>query len=147
VERKKLILGLFAAFLMATSTVGFVLSLGSFKPSNVEYQGRCLGTVLSIKDSRWLIYTLQDLNIPGTRNGPYIDTVPTEEVQRIVKELNLLYWTDAEVNVSVEGYNFTGLAFVLGNREPGDAVLLDCYAVISNGRPAYFYAIEIPAGS
>ena len=129
---------------MVLSSAGFVLSMGTFKPVNFEYQGRCQGTVVKLIDSEWLVYTLGDLNIPGSRQGPYIRTIPTDDVREIVEEENLLFWRNADVNVTVEGRTFSGRAFVLGHRKEGDRILLDCYIVVRNNVPVVFEATEIP---
>ncbi len=145
-ERRTLISILTVAFL-ALSSLGFVVSLGSFKPPNFTYQGTCLGTVKKVLDTEWIVYTLQDVNIPGTPTSYGIRTVPTPEVRSIVEEKNLLYWTNALVEVNVEGRSFTGDAFVLGNRKVGDEVLLDCYLNVQNGTPVEFTAVERPPAS
>lgn len=137
-------MGLITVFILATSTAGFVLSMGTYQPATFQYQGTCTGVVKKIRDTRWLVYTLKDLNIPGTRKGSYIETVPTRDVRSIVLENNLLYWKNAVVNVFVKDRNYTIEAFVLGNRRPGDEVLLDCYLNVEAGRPTYSSAIEIP---
>jgi len=143
VEKKTLISLVTVAFL-ALSSLGFVVSLGSPQNLNFQYRGQCTATVNKIKDSSWIVYTLKDLNIPGTPTDLGVETVPTEEVRQLVKENNLLYWTNALVDFQLRGRRFQGEAYVLGGRQPGDEVLLDCYANVVGGRLVDFRAIEIP---
>ena len=144
-ERKTLI-SLVTVVFLALSSLGFVISMGSYKPQNFTYQGTCLGTVKKVLDTQWIVYTLSDVNIPGTPTSYGIKTIPTPEVRSLVIEKNLLYWKNVIVEVNVEGRSLSGEAFVLGDRNVGDEVVLDCYVNVQNGVPVEFVAIErLPA--
>ena len=144
---KRTLLGIITVIFLALSSLGFVLSVSGDTRRSFEYSGTCEAVIREIRDTSWIVYTLRDINIPGTPTQLGILTVPTEEIRRIVNEENLLYWTNATVDFNLEGRSYQGEAYVLFNRKPGDLILLNCYALIRNGRLVTFRAFEIPPAS
>lgn len=136
--------GIVITLIMALSSAGFVMSFGSSAPRNFQYSGRCTVYLEKYLGDQWLIYTLQDLNIPGTRQGAYLLTTPTPEVRSFVQEKNLLYWEDADLNVDIKGNLYPARGYVLPGHRPGDRLLADCSLVVSNGRVVQATIQEIP---
>ncbi len=133
---RKYILTLIGAFLMATYTLGFIVSTGVTLQKNVSLNGECNATFVAYKKTRILAYTYEELN--GQRSGPYVIMPYSEETVDYLKQNNILFWLDADVVVD----NIPGTGFVLEGKRAGDTFTADCRVNVINGRVNEFFVIE-----
>lgn len=137
---RRVLMTLVGAFLLTSTSLAYIIFYSP--PPSFDYSGRCLGTIIKKDGTYALVYTLQDINIPGERFGGYIRVIATPEIIKKIKENNLLFWTDADVNIYVKDHSYIVSAFVLPERNEGDEVLLDCTLSVRRGYLAGFFGIE-----